>query len=244
MSSSKISRIFISQFSFFTIFPIGETDINEVAKWSFVSPIIVGVPLALLESLPFLIKFNSYIISILSLSLMELIRGFNHIDGLADVADSLMAKGEGKRKALEDPWIGTSGAVSTFLFLSFFLFSLNLLYFNDYAKILRIALGAEIISRASPLLSLATLRPANFSNLGKLFHDKIMHKKKYLIVQIIVGTIISGIVSPIISIMISLSIASLLSRALGGINGDIVGACMEMTLAISIFSSSLLPMLI
>ena len=111
-----------SVFSFLTIIPSNNTNLETVAKYMHVFPII-GIAIGLLiGSMGFGLSFflEPLIVSLLVVASIAIITGIHHTDGLADFADGLMTRGtkEQKRKAMKDLSTGSAGIVSVVLYRS------------------------------------------------------------------------------------------------------------------------------
>ena len=108
-----------SVFSFLTIIPSNNTNLETVAKYMHIFPII-GIAIGLLiGSIGFGLSFflEPLIVSLLVVASIAIITGIHHTDGLADFADGLMTRGtkEKKRKAMKDLSTGSAGIVSVVL---------------------------------------------------------------------------------------------------------------------------------
>ncbi len=89
-----------SVFSFLTIIPTGNANLETVAKYMYLFP-IVGIAIGLLVgSIGFGLSFflDHLIVSLLVVASLTLITGIHHTDGLADFADGLMTKGTKEKK--------------------------------------------------------------------------------------------------------------------------------------------------
>ena len=108
-----------SVFSFLTIIPSNNTNLETVARYMHVFPII-GIAIGLLVgSIGFGLSFflEPLIVALLVVASIAIITGIHHTDGLADFADGLMTRGtkEKKRKAMKDLSTGSAGIVSVVL---------------------------------------------------------------------------------------------------------------------------------
>ncbi|WP_252896587.1 adenosylcobinamide-GDP ribazoletransferase [Metallosphaera hakonensis] len=82
---------------------MGKTDFELTMEYSFLAPIIVGL---VTGGIDYIVLRGLYlvlggVVSILLIPIVEIIRGFNHLDGLLDFGDALMIRGssEDRRKA-------------------------------------------------------------------------------------------------------------------------------------------------
>src|SRR3970040_77310 len=105
-----------SVFSFLTIIPASNTNLETVAKYMYIFP-IVGIVIGLIIgslALGLSLFLDPLIVSLLVLAALAIITGIHHIDGLADFADGLMTKGKKEKKlqAMKDVSTGSAGIFS------------------------------------------------------------------------------------------------------------------------------------
>ena len=110
-----------SIFSFLTIIPTSNANLETVAKYMYLFP-IVGIAIGLVVgSIGFGISFflDPLIVSLLVVASLALITGIHHTDGLGDFADGLMVKGAKEKKlaAMKDLATGSAGIVAIVLYL-------------------------------------------------------------------------------------------------------------------------------
>ncbi|MEM0122046.1 MAG: adenosylcobinamide-GDP ribazoletransferase [Saccharolobus sp.] len=219
-----IKKIIIGQLSFFSAIPVKSNySIDEIAKYSFLAPIIVGVLLGIIEFLSYSILyiFFANLASILLLGIIELLRGFNHLDGLLDLGDALMVKGDRERKirALKDTQVGSGGIGLLILYLSIQIVALIKLNGISVLSLLSI-ISADVLSRSLSLSALGTIKPMPESFLGKIFHESLKGRTSIIIIESVVFLSLYSIIAYIILYVIFYKICS----SLGGSSGDITGA--------------------
>ena len=110
-----------SVFSFLTIIPTNNANLETIAKYMYLFP-IVGIAIGLLiGSVGFGLSLflDPLIVSLLVVASIAVVTGIHHTDGLADFADGLMTKGskEKKLKAMKDVATGSAGIVSVVLYI-------------------------------------------------------------------------------------------------------------------------------
>ncbi|WP_338599336.1 adenosylcobinamide-GDP ribazoletransferase [Sulfolobus tengchongensis] len=224
----------LAQFSFFTTIPV-KTNIplEEIAEYSYISPIVVGITLAIIESGLYFILYKvlgiGELSGILLLGVIELLRGFNHLDGLLDLGDALMVRGsrEKKVKALKDVEIGSGGIGLLLVYLSIEVVALLKLGFSIYTILYLIS--SDVISRSFSLYVLSTIKPLPESVLGKIFHEKLRNKSLILIIELIPFISLYNVILYIVLYIIMYKIC----KSLGGSSGDITGA--SITISFPIF---------
>ena len=142
-----------SVFSFLTIIPSNNTNLETTAKYMHVFPII-GIAIGLLiGSLGFGLSFflDPMVVALLVVGSIVVITGVHHTDGLADFADGLMTKGKKDKKlrAMKDLSTGSAGIVSVVLYVIGAIIALSLT--SGFALFQAILLS-EILAKFSMVL--------------------------------------------------------------------------------------------
>lgn len=224
-----------SVFSFLTIIPANNTNIETVAKLMYIFP-IVGILIGLLVgSFAFGISLilDPLIVSLLVVALLSVITGIHHTDGLADFADGLMTKGkkEKKLKAMKDISTGSAGTVSIVLYIVGMIIAISLM--TGFVLFQAILLS-EILAKFSMVLQASMGRSAALGSNSPFV--QIMRDKKRLafagIITIIPLVVIGGTTGLIVfasSIIITMFLLAISTRSFGGITGDVLGATNEIT---------------
>ncbi len=169
-------------------------------------------------------------VSMLLLSLF-FVSGFLHLDGFMDCADALLSSRdrEGKIRILKDSTVGAFSVISVCFLLIFDFSSLYVLY---EAKIpFYVFLMVPFVSRALFSVVLFTFKPLD-NNYGLLFYFREGKKSIHVIICIlqyfsVVAVAFWGEIAVFYAIVVATIILLFLSKyvekALGGINGDVVG---------------------
>ncbi len=174
-----------SVFSFLTIFPSPNANLENIAKYMYLFP-IVGIAIGLLiGSLGFGLSFilDPLLVSLLVVASIAIVTGIHHADGLADFADGLMVKGskDRKLKAMKDLSTGSAGIVAIVLYLIGLVVTISLTSGFDLFKAILIS---EILAKFSMVL-MASL--GNSASLGSNSpFVKIMKDKKKLAAAFII----------------------------------------------------------
>jgi len=224
-----------SIFSFLTIFPTSNANLETVAKHMYLFP-IVGIVIGLLVgSLGFGLSFflDPLIVSLLVVASLALVTGIHHTDGLADFADGLMAKGTKEKKlgAMKDLSTGSAGVVSIVLYLVGLIIAISLS--TGFQLFLAILLS-EIIAKFSMVLMASFAKSASIGS-NSPFVELMKNRKKLLVALTITliplislgGT--TGLIIFTSCSLLTLFIIGISSRSFGGITGDILGATNELT---------------
>ncbi len=224
-----------SVFSFLTIIPSNNTNLETTAKYMHVFPII-GIAIGLLiGSIGFGLSFflDPMVVALLVVGSIVVITGVHHTDGLADFADGLMTKGKKDKKlrAMKDLSTGSAGIVSVVLYVIGAIIALSLT--SGFALFQAILLS-EILAKFSMVLMASIGQSAAVGSNSPF--TQIMKDKKRLavagIITIIPLVVIGGTIGLILfgaSIAVTIFLVCLSSRSFGGITGDVLGATNELT---------------
>ncbi|OFV66343.1 MAG: cobalamin-5-phosphate synthase [Candidatus Syntrophoarchaeum butanivorans] len=220
---------------FFTIIPVRSGDFEGAADHAYwlpaVGALIAGIA-SVFAALSFYLLPPS-LTGIIVLLVSLLITGFNNIDGLADFADGMMAHGnlERKRSAMKDTGIGISGLVSCIFVIGIAASVLMELSILGFSSLIKAIFVSEIGAKYAMLLISYVGRPA-FEGLGSAFLERVKGP------QIVIGSIIAIILllpagpvslTALIVIPTVFTILVLADRNFGGISGDVIGACGELS---------------
>ena len=224
-----------SVFSFLTIIPSYNTNLETVAKYMYIFP-IVGIVIGLIIgsiALGLSLFLDPLIVSLLVVGALAIITGIHHIDGLADFADGMMTKGQKDKKlqAMKDVSTGSAGILSIVLYVVGMILALSLM--SGFVLFQAILLS-EILSKFSMVLQASLGRSAAVGSNSPFV--QIMKDKRRLVlagtITIIPLVIIGGATGLIVfgaGIASTLLILALSTRSFGGITGDVLGATNEIT---------------
>ncbi len=225
-----------SVFSFLTIIPTSTANLETIAKYMYLFP-IVGVAIGLVVGafgfgLSF-IGLEPLIVGLLVVAAIALITGIHHADGLADFADGLMAKGtkEKKLEAMKDLSTGSAGIVTVVLYVVGMIIALS---FMEGYFLFQAILVSEIMAKFSMVLMASTSQSATLGS-NSPFVQLMKDKKKFvasIALTIIPLVVISGSTGMIVfaaGIILTLFLVGISTRSFGGITGDVLGASNELT---------------
>ncbi len=232
-----------SLLSFFTAFPLRGASLDEAARKAYLLPLVgllTGVPGALLLLLGY--AMPSGVVATLALGAVLLAAGLHHTDGVLDVGDALMLRGDQgrRREALKDTRVGTGGIGALFLVYAPALAALTALTDSSPIRAAIALLAAEVAARSAMLLVLAFGKPAEPGSSSVPFVRFLGGRRR------IVGTTLAllcpvallltlGGTAPVAALSVPLvALAALrVSRlAFGGIGGDVSGATGEAARAV------------
>ena len=224
-----------SVFSFLTIIPTSNSDLNSIAKNMFLFP-IVGIVIGLIVgSLGYGLSLylDPLVVSLVVVASLAVITGIHHTDGLADFSDGLMTKGtkEKKRKAMKDLSVGSAGIFSIVLYAIGMIIALS---FSSGMELFKIILLSEIMAKFSMVLMAGLGNSASIGS-NSPFMDSMKDKKRLLIAGIItiIPLIVIGEMNGLIvfasGIVVTMFLVGLSTKSFGGITGDVMGASNELT---------------
>jgi adenosylcobinamide-GDP ribazoletransferase len=224
-----------SIFSFLTIIPTSNANLETVAKYMYLFP-IVGIAIGLVVgSIGFGISFflDPLIVSLLVVASLALITGIHHTDGLGDFADGLMVKGTKEKKlaAMKDLATGSAGIVAIVLYLVGLIVAFSLS--GGYQLFLAILLS-EIIAKYSMVLMASLGKSASVGS-NSPFVELMKNRKKLAVTTVITliplialgGT--TGLIIFAVGTTFTLFLVALSTRSFGGITGDVLGATNELS---------------
>ena len=224
-----------SVFTFLTIIPGTNSNLETVAKYMYIFP-IVGVLIGLIIgsfALGLSLFLEPLIVVLLVVAGLAIITGIHHTDGLADFADGLMTKGnkEKKLKSMKDVSTGTAGIISIVLYVVGMILALSLMQgFQLFTAILL----SEILAKFAMVLQ-AALGKSAITGSNSPFVQIMKDKKRLFLASVITiipvivlgGTI--GVIAFAVAISITFFIEAISNRSFGGITGDVLGATNELT---------------
>lgn len=235
-------KALLSLLQFTTILPLGKPqDLEQFARHSYIYP-VAGYVIGILVALPVFFIANPLIAAAVAVTLLVLITGAHHFDGLMDFGDGLMAHGDREKRiqALTDRNVG-AGAVALAIITT-------LLLFSGLQGSVPMAC-AIIIGEVCAKFSMAFL-----TAYGKPFHEGMqsyLHRYSHqffpgisfllclplFLLPVAPVKIFGALALMILCPVILLATAE---RLFGGVNGDVVGASNEITKALVIVSFALI----
>ena len=241
---------FLDSISFFTTFPSGRNNGPEKGIIYFFT--LTGVVASILPAIIFFFAsriLGSIAASAISLSALLIISGFNHLDGVLDTGDSLMAQVDSarRREIIKDRFTG-AGGIGTVLviYLTYFGILSSLTPLEGFFAILM----SELLAKLVMLLAIGIF-PVFGDGLASMFRGFYEEAKvNPVFVNIIPVVVISifsgsaGIISIIPSLVFGLSLARWMRGKFDGINGDIAAMSGEATRVVGVFIFALTAVLL
>ncbi len=172
------------------------------------------------------------IAALLTVAALAMVTGMHHADGLADLADGLMARGSrGRRLAvMRDPAVGSAGATAVALCLAGTLGTLSLA--GSGAQLLAAVVLSEVSAKFAMVVVAAAGRPAAPGS-GAAFVAAMRDRRRPAAAAALAAAACAALGGPAGLAMLCaaaaaaavLALAS--TRGLGGVTGDAMGAANE-----------------
>lgn len=218
---------------FLTTFPVG-IDMNglqKLGKRAYLFPFIGAIIGLIVGSIGLVLQhLPPYLCSALLILALYCITGLNHIDGLMDFGDAIIAHGtpEERVSIMHDTAIGVGGTVFCVMSLLVLFSAITAIEQNPLFAIM----VAEISAKQS-ILTAAMFGKSMHKGLGSVFIDNV--RRRDFLVGLIFSCVVCwlaldvcGIIALLSALLSSLVIVHIASRNFGGINGDVLGATNEM----------------
>jgi len=236
-----VFRSFVTVISFLTIIPItkwssSDSDISQIAKNMYLFPlvgIIIGI---LIGGLAYEVSFylRPALVGLLVTCALIIITGVNHMDGLADFADGLMANGnkEAKHNAMLDPAVGSAGVAAVVLYIIGMIIAISSFHYG--LKLLTGIIVAEVIAKYAMVLQ-AYRGLSAWEGFSVPFTISMKDSQKMLAstgimlpIVLVIGSYV-GLVALGVSLVITMVMQYTSNKIFGGISGDMLGALNEIT---------------
>jgi len=222
---------------FTTVLPLGElAPFESFAKRTWLYPLagyVTGGITAVLVICLSVLGIPDLVLAVLVLGSVVLLSGVNHLDGLLDLGDGLMAHGSLEKRitALTDRQLGT-GAFA----LGAFVLLLTVAFLSELTPIVMACaiLLAEVCGKGTMAFLTAIGRPFHpglHATLHAEARPMMLACTLFLILPLCVlpVSIELIVVSILMVFFMSYGMRALAYRLFGGVNGDVVGAAHEIT---------------
>jgi adenosylcobinamide-GDP ribazoletransferase len=235
-------KAILSLLQFTTVLPLGKPqDLGHFARRSYLYP-IAGYVIGVLVALPVYFIANQTIAAAVAVTLLILITGAHHFDGLLDFGDGLMAHGDREKRirALKDQNVG-AGAIALGIVVTLLLFA----GLQEAASIACALIIGEVCAKFSMAFLTAYGTPFHegmhsylhqFTPPGFPVMSFLLCLPLFLL-PVAPVKIFSAMILMFLCPVILLGISQ---RLFGGVNGDVVGASNEITRALVIVGIALL----
>ncbi|MEO5885482.1 MAG: adenosylcobinamide-GDP ribazoletransferase [Candidatus Limnocylindrales bacterium] len=217
---------------------------------------VVGLLVGVLASVPVVVlgRAEPVLAGLLAVAAAAVVTGALHLDGLADTADALLApdavRAESARK---DPAAGPGGVVALVLVLGVEVAAIDsIVRSSGVGPAVAALVVAATVARAVPVVAVrivARSPAATVSGFGAWFITRVTSAES-LVALVLAGTIVAVAVAvvglPLIGLaaavgpIVGLGLARWLIERRGGLDGDALGACVEVSVAAVLVSSAVL----
>jgi adenosylcobinamide-GDP ribazoletransferase len=229
-------------FSFLTIVPVGMESIETVSKYFFLCP-LVGLVVGFVAGavgfasnifLPDLISGFLVLVSI------QLLTGFHHLDGLLDLSDAAMARGDPKKRleVMHDMYTGAAAVAAGVIVLV--VTGLAFGYFSGL-DIMKAAVVAEIVAKESMVLTAYLGKMPTYKGMGYYVVESMKGRHLKALFSVILSVAIVYFLFGIsfVFVFVAMEIAVVImsfyaSKTLGCVTGDVMGATNEINRMLSI----------
>ena len=216
-------RSFLGLLTFSTILPINVfTSIEYMTRLVWCWPLIhlfIGILAAVCGFVcgQFL-HLNTFFVSVIVYAFLMLITGYNHLDGVMDMADGVMVHGTPEKKisVVKDSSVGAGGIATLFLVASLTIAGIN---------------NIEMVAKSSLLTTALTSKPLT-PGIGSYFILST-NSFNYALSIIIVGIIsyllggVVGLIGLLGAVVAGFLISRIAKRNFGVANGDVLGMSNE-----------------
>lgn len=251
--------------SLLTILPVpGPPEVDRArAGWAMTFAPLVGLVLGTLTALGvFGVRiwlgnaYDSPLPALLGLALLAVVTGGLHLDGLADLADGFGARRDaaGTLDVMRQPTVGAFAVVAILLVLAVQTWSLTLGINRHHGTVTLIVgvLGGRL---AVTLACAARTRPARPEGLGALVVRTVPRwRAAVAVVLALVVAVLAGrfdyhggrfgesghaVLALLFGLLVAEGLRRIAVRKLGGLNGDVLGALVEVTTAATMLGMAL-----
>jgi adenosylcobinamide-GDP ribazoletransferase len=231
---------------FLTIIPVGMDSMEAVSRPFFLCPLIALIIgfIAGVAGLVFQFFLEPAIAGFLVLAVVQVVTGFHHFDGLLDLSDAIMVRGEPEKRleVMHDKFTGAAAVGAGIIVLLLTGLSFGYLVGLD---LLRIVLISEILAKEGMVLTAYFGKTPSYQGMGYYIVES-MKKNSYRILFSLALTVVMvflllyslsifAFIGVIIATLLSaILIASYANRAFGAVTGDVLGAANELIRMVSL----------
>jgi adenosylcobinamide-GDP ribazoletransferase len=231
----------IALLQFCTVLPLGKpADFDAFARNSYLYP-LAGWVIGALAAIPAILIPHTAIAAAATLALVLILSGCNHLDGLLDFGDGLMAHGSAETRisAMSDRQIGTGGIAAAAIVI--------LLAFSGLLSVPSIPL-AIIVAEVCAKAAMAFLTVAGTPCKEGLHSYLYSHTRRWFPVAtamlclplfLLPASPVGTAAALLTTLLVVAATRSLAMRVFGGVNGDVVGASSEITRALALLALAL-----
>jgi adenosylcobinamide-GDP ribazoletransferase len=235
-----------SLIGFLTIIPTSMDSMESISKPFFLCPLvalIIGV-IAGVGGWGFQFFLDPVIAGFLVLAIIQVITGFHHLDGLLDLSDAIMVRGEPAKRleVMHDKFTGAAAICVgiTVLLLTGFSFG----YFEGL-DLLRVVLVSEILAKEGMVLTAYFGKASSYEGMGYYIVESAKKNPYRTLFSLVLSAVMvfsllynfpiftfaSVMVAAVISAVL---LAAYANKAFGAVTGDVLGATNELIRMVSL----------
>jgi adenosylcobinamide-GDP ribazoletransferase len=227
---------------FLTIIPVGMESIEVISEYFFLCP-LVGL---IIGSIAGAVGWASnvflpqVIAGFLVLTSIQIVIGFHHLDGLLDLSDAAMARGDTRRRleVMHDMYTGAAAVAAGVIVLA-----LTGLAFGQFSglEILKVAVVAEVVAKESMVLTAYLGKKPAYEGMGyyvvESMNNKHLEALCSLLLCAVVGFVLLGV--SFVWVLAAMAVAvvvltSYANKTLECVTGDVMGATNEINRMIAL----------
>lgn len=219
--------------SFLTVLPVGRGTLEDAARGIFLFP-AAGALIGLLAGsagLGMSLFMDPLLAGVLVTASIAVLTGLHHMDGLADFADGLMARGGRERRlaAMKDASTGSAGTAGIALVLAGMVAALSGTSGTD---LLLAVILAEVLAKFSMVLMAGI---GSSASPGSATPFVLAAQKRQVAAAFVMTAVLmvilgqgTGLFMLGAAMAVTLVVIAIATRSFGGITGDVLGACNEL----------------
>jgi len=229
-----------SLIGFLTNLPLKMESIEAASKVFFLSPFVALVIGAIAGALGwgFQLFLDPVIVGFLVLAIVQLVTGFNHFDGLLDLSDALMVRGEPVKRleVMHDKFTGAAAVgVGVIVLL------LTGLSFGQFEglNLLKIVLVSEILAKESIVLTAYLGKTPSYQGMGYYVVESVKKNPAGTLFSLVLSAVmvflllLDFFIFTFVGVMVAAAVsaaflAAYANKAFGAVTGDVLGAANEL----------------
>ena len=229
-----------SLIGFLTNLPLKMESIEAVSKVFFLSPFVALIIGAIAGILGWGLQFflDPAIVGFLVLAIVQVVTGFNHFDGLLDLSDALMVRGDPAKRleVMHDKFTGAAAVGVGVIVL--FLTGLSYGQFEGL-NLLKIVLVSEILAKESIVLTASLGKTPSYQGMGYYVVESVKKNPAGTLFSLVLSAVMVFLllldfsIFTFVGVMIAAAMSATLlaayaNKALGAVTGDVLGASNEL----------------
>ncbi len=222
--------------SFLTIIPVREIEDYSDSMWAegvlyypicgYIIAFITVFPVFLLSCF---LNTDPLLLSIITVALLALVTGALHLDGVSDLCDGFFCPVDSKKRRIEimhDSRVGSFGVVGLVILLLIKFASLSVIF--KAGNFLEVAAVIIIARFFIVLLAMISVYPEE-NGIGKFVIGKISGENLLWSFLVILPCLfcVKPLIVAIILLFVVLLLKHVSNKLIGGVTGDVLGACCE-----------------